>query len=154
MISKCWVVPRERPGVPEWDNRQAHQRAKGPGFFGFGENPCKSPPWEGLRGNWYTRRGPGYHGNPFPLEKSWETSWGTKPSTKLCFSGPLFGPPKGSAPPRAYLWGWGLQKWGPGSKISKLGNEKPCRIHRSLPQPEPYVASYGLKPFWGLGAML
>ena len=45
----------------------------------------------------------------------------------------------------------GIQKWSLGVKIPKLGNETPCRIHRSMPQTEPYVASYGPKPFWGGG---
>ena len=81
-----------------------------PGIFGFGGNPCKTFPWEGLGGNGHTQRLPGYHTNHSPRKKSWETSWGTNPSTKLCFWGPLFGPQKGPGPPRAYLWGWGLQK--------------------------------------------
>merc|ERR1711903_177379 len=39
-----------------------------------------------------------------------------------------------------------------GPKISKLPLEKPCRIHYSVFQTEPYVASDGRKPFragWG-----
>ena len=122
-----------------------------PGFFGFGENPCKAASWEGLGGNWYTQKVPGYHTNHSPRKKSGETSWGTNPSTTLCFSGPLFGPKKG---PRAFLGqdvGLGLQKCGLGPKLSKLRIEKPCRIHRSMPQTEPYVTSSGPKPFWGGG---
>ena len=133
-------------GSPQRDNRQAHRGPRGAHWiFGFGGNPCKTLPWEGLGGNWYTQRVPGYHTNHSPRKKSWETSWGTNPSTKLCFSGPLFGPKKGPGPSKTQIWGWGLQKWGLGSKISKLGNQKPCRIHWSMPQMEPYVASYGLK---------
>ena len=95
-----------------------------PGIFGFGRNPCKTAPWEGLGGNWYTQRVPGYHANHSPLEKSQGTSWGTNPSTKLCFSGPLFGPPKGPGPFLGQDVGSGLQKLAPGSKISKLRVEK------------------------------
>ena len=124
-----------------------------PGIFGLGQNLCKTSPWEGLGGKmlhpiW---RFPGYHRNHSPRKKSRETSWGTNPSTKLCFSAPLFGPQKG---PRAFLGqdvGPGLQKLVLGSKISKLRIEKPCRIHRSLPQTEPCVASCEVvgKSVWG-----
>ena len=143
----------------EEGNRQPPQGPRGsPGIFEFGVNPCRTPPWEGLGGNWSTQMVPGYHANHSPRKKSRETSWGTNPSTKLCFSGPLFGPKKG---PGAFLGedvgsglqnvGSGLQKWVPGSKISKFRIEKTCRTHWSMPQTEPYVASYGQIHFWDGG---
>ena len=46
----------------------------------------------------------------------------------------------------------GVPKWVPGSKISKLRTEKPCRIQWSVFQTEPYVASYGRNHF-GPGGM-
>ena len=140
---------------PTKGNRQAPWRARGPhGIFGVGQNPCKTLPWEGLGGNWHTQKVPGYHGNHSPLEKSCQTSWGTKPSTKTCFSGPHFWPQKGDRAFGDPDLDLGLPKWGPGLKISKLRAEKPCRIHWSLPQTEPYVASYGPKPFWGGGTQI
>ena len=74
---------------------------------------------------------------------------GPIPPQSYVFEAPIFWPPKGPGPFLGQDVGSGLQKWGPGSKISKLGNQKPCRIHWSMPQTEPYVASYGPKPFWG-----
>ena len=140
---------------PQRDNRQRTQGPRGPpGIFGFGGNPCKTSPWEGLGGNWYTQRVPGYHANQSPLEKSQGTSWGTNPSTKLCFPGPLFGPPKGPGPFLGQDVGSGLRKWAPGSKIPKLRIEKTCRTHWSMPQTEPYVASYRQFRFWGGGPKL
>ena len=140
---------------PTKGNRQAPWRARGPpGIFGFGQNPCKTLPWEGLGGNWYTQKVPGYHGNHSPLEKSCQTSWGTTPSTKTCFSGPHFGPPKGARAFGDPDLDLGLQKWGPGLKISKLRVEKPCRTHWSIFQTEPYVASYGPKPFWDISTQI
>ena len=53
---------------------------------------------------------------------------------KLMFSGPPFWAQKG---PRAFGApdpDLGLQKWGLGSKISKLGNQQPCRIHSQCPK--------------------
>ena len=132
--------PTKGNSSPQRDNRQPTQGPRGTqGIFGFGENPFKTSPWEGLGGNWYTQKFPGYHTNHSPRKKSWVTSWGTNPFTESCFSGPLFGSKKG---PRAFLAqdvGSGLQKWGPGSKISKLRVEKPCRIQWSMPQMGPYV---------------
>ena len=43
--------------------------------------------------------------------------------------------------------GSGPQIWSLGPKISKLPLEKPCRTQWSTLQTEPYVASYGRKPF-------
>ena len=88
---------------------------------------------------------------PFPSQKLQGNLVGDQSLHKVMFFGPLFGPPKG---PWAFLGqgvGSGLQKWVPGSTISKLVNEKPCRTHWSMPQTEPYVASYGQVRFWGWG---
>ena len=66
---------------------------------------------------------------------------------KVMFFGPLLGSKKG---PRAFQGqdvGSGLQKLVLGPKISKLRIEQPCRIHQSMLQTGPYVASYGPKPF-------
>ena len=93
-------------------------------IFGFGENPCKTFPWEGLGGNWYTQRAPGYHTNHSPRKKSGETSWGTDPSTKLCLSGPPFWAPKrapGLPGPRSRVWS---PKMVSGVKHTKVAGRK------------------------------
>ena len=85
----------------------------------------------------------------FPSQKIQGNLVGGRSLHKVMFFGPPFWAQKGPRPSKTQIWGCGFQKLGLGSKISKLGNEKPCRIHRSMPQTEPYVASYGPKPFWG-----
>ena len=89
-----------------------------------------------------------------PLAKILRNLLGYQSLHRIMFSGPPFSPKKGS---QAFLGqdvGPGLQKWGPGSKISKLRVEKPCRIQWSMPQTGPYVASDGQKLFWGGGPQL
>ena len=44
----------------------------------------------------------------------------------------------------------GLQNPSPGMKKQKMRAEKPCRTPPSKNQTEPYSASYGRKPFWGV----
>ena len=83
--------------VTQWTIGNPPRGPGGPrGFSDLKENLCKTLPWGGLGGNGHTQRVPGYHTNHSPRKKSWETSWETYPSTKLCFSGPLFGPKKGA----------------------------------------------------------
>ena len=67
--------------------------------------------------------------------------------------GPIWIPNLG---PGLQFWGLGLAPgpkiWPLGLNISKLPLEKPCRMQWSTFQTEPYVASYGRKPFragWG-----
>ena len=71
-------------------------------------------------------------------------------SAKICFSGPKktyagqnvdLGGPKSDP---------GLQNPPPGMKKQKMRAEKPCRTPPSKNQTEPYSASYGRKPFWGV----
>ena len=71
-------------------------------------------------------------------------------SAKICFSGPQktspgqnvdLGDPKSDP---------GLQNPSPGMKKQKMRAEKPCRTPPSKNQTEPYSASYGRKPFWGV----
>ena len=71
-------------------------------------------------------------------------------SAKVCFSGPQktyagqnvdLGDPKSDP---------GLQHPPPGMKKQKMRAEKPCRTPPSKNQTEPYSASYGRKPFWGV----
>ena len=67
------------------------------------------------------------------------------------FPGPIFGPkrsPAQPAHPGDQILDPGFQKWPPWLKISKSRTEKPCRIQWSEFQTEPYVASYGRKPYW------
>ena len=47
----------------------------------------------------------------------------------------------------------GLQNPSPGMKKQKMRAEKPCRTPPSKNQTEPYSASYGQKPFWGVPLM-
>ena len=78
-----------------------------------------------------------HRGKPFP------------PQNHL-FSGLIFGPNRSPAQPESsgvQIWDPGSQKWSPGLKISKLRTEKPCPKQWSVFQMEPYVASYGRKPF-------
>ena len=71
---------------------------------------------------------------------------------RVMFLRPPFLAPKGPWALPGPRCGFRAPKMGPGSKISKLRIEKPCRIQWSLPQTGPYVASYGPKPFWGGGS--
>ena len=69
----------------------------------------------------------------------------------IFFRAPRLGQ-KGPRPSRNPNPDPGVPKWVPWSNISKLRTEKPCRMQWSIPQTEPYVASYGRKPFragWG-----
>ena len=91
------------------------------GFSDLGEISVKPSPGRALCGNWYTQRVPGYFGKHSPRKKSWETSWGTDPPTKLCFSGPLFRPKKSPGPSRTQFWGWVLQEWGLSQKYQSWG---------------------------------
>ena len=78
-----------------------------------------------------------------PLLTKLRETCGGRFSTKPCFPGHLFGDKKGV---RAFLGqdvGSGSQKLVPGSRIPKLCIEEPRRIHRSMPQTEPYVGSDG-----------
>ena len=93
---------------PQRDNRQPTQGPRGaPGIFGFGGNPCKTPPWEGLGGNGHTQRVPGWGRNHSPRKKSRETSWGTNPSTKSCFPAPMLGPKGALRPSGTQTLTWG-----------------------------------------------
>ena len=47
----------------------------------------------------------------------------------------------------------GLQNPTPGMKKQKMRAEKPCRTLPSKNQTEPYSASYGQNPFWGVPLM-
>ena len=67
---------------------------------------------------------------------------------KIMFFRAPFCPKKFPGPARVQIWDPGSPKWSPGMKIPKLRTEKPCRIQWSVFQTEPYVASYGRKPFW------
>ena len=78
------------------------------------------------------------HGGPFS-------------SQNHVFSGGIFRPKRSPAQPepsRIQIWDPGVPKWVRGLKISNFRIEKPCRIQWSVFQTEPYVASYGRKPFW------
>ena len=125
--------------------------------MGFGQNPREAILSKGshvIEGNGSTQKGSEYHGNHSPLEKAFETSWGTDSSTKQCFSGSHFGAPKGSWAFLGQVDGSAFRKWGRVANMSKLPVAKLCRIHWSLPQTEPYVARYGLEPFCGWGPKL
>ena len=82
------------------------------------------------------------HGVPFPPQNHF-------------FPGPIFNPKRSPAQPepsRVQIWDPGSKNRSLGSKIAKLGTEKPCRIQWSAPQTEPYGAGYGRKPYvypWG-----
>ena len=74
-------------------------------------------------------------------------------SAKICFSGPKktyagqnvdLGGPKSD--PR-------FQNPPPGMKKQKMRAKQPCRTPPSKNQMEPYSASYGRKPFWGVPAL-
>ena len=88
---------------------------------------------------------------PFPSQKILGNLVGDRSLHKVMFFGPPFWAPKGPQASQGLPLGLGAPKWGLRSNISKLGNQKPCRIHWSMPQTEPYVASYDPKPFWGGG---
>ena len=75
---------------------------------------------------------------------------GPVPPQSHVFRDPFFEHERSPAQPessRIQIWNPGLQKWVMESKIPKLCTEKPCRIQWSVFQTEPYVRSYGLKPF-------
>ena len=97
---------------PTKGQQATHQGPEVPGIFPGLGNAYKTLPWEGLGGNWYTQKVPGYHKNHSPRKKSGQTSWGTDPSTRSYFSGP----PKGPGPSCARMWAWGSKKWGRGQK--------------------------------------
>ena len=120
-----------------------------PGFSGLGKIPVKPFPgkvWgeigppKGFLGTIQTilpAKRPGIpHGRPIPPQRN-------------VFQAPFLGARRGPGPSWAKMWGRGSKKWDPGSKISKLRIDKPCRIHQSMPQMEPYVASYGQIRFRG-----
>ena len=117
-----------------------------PGFFGFGGNTVKPFPGRAW-GQIGTPKGLLGAIQTIPLAENLRKPCGGS-LHKVMFFGPPFWAPKGALGlpgPRCR----GLQKWIPGSEISKLRIEKPCRTHWSLPQTEPYVASYGQIRFWG-----
>ena len=77
-------------------------------------------------------------------------------STKQLFSGPFSGAKKVPGPkcrPGDPKSDPGLQNPPPGMKKQKMRAEKPCRTPPSKNQTEPYSASYGQKPFWGVPLM-
>ena len=83
-------------------------------------------------------------GGPFPPQ-----------FTGMFLSNPMFSPKTSPAQPdtsKIQIWEPGFQELVPGSNIPKLRTEKSCRMQWSIFQTEPYVASYGRKPFragWG-----
>ena len=72
------------------------------------------------------------------------------------FSGPIFDPKKVPGPkcrPGDPKSNPGLKNLPLGMKKQKMRAEKPCRTPPSKNQTEPYSASYGQKPFWGVPLM-
>ena len=74
-------------------------------------------------------------------------------SAKLCFSGPIVDPkrvPRPKCQPPGPKSDPSLQNPSPEMQKQKMRAKKPCRTPSSKNQTEPYSASYGRKPFWGV----
>ena len=133
---------------------------KGPGgpralrFSDLGEIPAKPSPGR-VWGNIGTpKRFLGIMQTIPILKNPGKPDGGPIPPQSYIFRVPFLGSTRAPGLPGPRSGVGGSKKWCLGSKASKLGNEKPCRIHWSMPQTEPYVASYGPKPCQGWGPKL
>ena len=113
-------------------------------FFRKWGNPCKMIFWEGLGGNGPAQRLPGSHTIHSPRTDPLKPHGEPLPPQNHVFSEVIFSPKRSPAQPepsRIQMWNPGVQKRVPGSKVSNFRFENTFRT-------EPYVASYGRKPFW------
>ena len=131
-----------RPIGPQRDNRDPPWRARAaPELVPKSGKVETIIFWEGLGGNGLAQRPPGHHTIHSPLTESRATPWGTISSTKPSFSRPHVWSKKVPGPAGIQIWDMGSQKLTPGLNIPKSRAAKPGRIHWSMLQMEPYVAS-------------
>ena len=115
----------------------------GPEIWGSWENDFLV----GFGGKWPCPKASWVPYNPIPSHKSPPNPMGNHFLHEIMFSGAPFFRKKVPGPAGIQIWDPGSQKWSLGVKIPKFRVEKPCRIQWSVFQTEPYVATYGRKPF-------
>ena len=114
------------------------------GFSDLGKIPVKPLPGR-VWGEMATTKGFLGTIQTIPLAKNLgKPHGGPIPPQSYVFRAPFLGPQRAPGPSWAKMWGRGSKNGVLGQKYQSCGSKKPCRIHWSMLQTGPYVASYGL----------